>query len=165
METKKNLEAAFTGEAKASRIYHAFSERAEAEGFKNAARLFKAAALSETIHARNHLKALGEIGSTKNNLEKAIAGEAYEIAEMYPSFIDIARSEGIADAERTFNWAYEAEKAHKEYFEETLNAVSSGTDLPDEPIAVCNGCGYTMVGDIPERCPVCGAPRTNFTEF
>jgi rubrerythrin len=165
METKKNLEAAFTGESKASRLYHAFSERAEAEGFKNVARLFKAASFSETIHARNHLKALGEIGSTSDNLQKAISGEAYEIAEMYPAFIDIAKNEGINDAVRTLEWAYETEKAHKEYFEEALNAIKDGNDLAEEPIAVCNGCGYTMVGEIPDRCPICGAPRNNFTEF
>ncbi|MCX7831627.1 MAG: rubrerythrin family protein [Actinobacteria bacterium] len=165
METKKNLEEAFSGESKASRSYFAFSEKASQEGFKNLSRLFKAAAYSETIHARNHLKALGKVGSSVENLKSAVSGEAYEVAEMYPAFIDIAKNEGIEDAVKTFEWAYETEKAHKEYFEEALNKIENNTDLPDEEIAVCRGCGYTMTGDIPDNCPICGAPKSNFELF
>lgn len=165
METKNNLEQAFTGESKASRTYFAFAEKAEAEGFKNVARVFRAAAFSETIHARNHLKALNGIKSTAENLKKAIEGEGYEVAEMYPSFIDIAREEGIEQAVRTFEWAYETEKAHKVYFEEALEKVESGSDIGDEEVAVCRGCGYTMAGEVPDRCPICGAPKSNFEFF
>lgn len=165
METKNNLETAFSGESQASRKYFSFAEKAEKEGFKNVARLFQAAAYSETIHARNHLKALNEIGSTKENLKKAISGEAYEVAEMYPNFIAVAENEGNTEAAKTLEWAYETEKAHKEYFEEAYRSVETNSDIPDEEIAVCNGCGYTMVGEIPERCPICGAPRSMFSRF
>jgi rubrerythrin len=165
LETKKNLEAAFSGESQASRKYFAFAEKAEKEGFTNVARLFQAAAYSETIHAKNHLKVLDGIGSTEENIKKAISGEAYEVAEMYPKFIAIAEEEGNADAVRTLEWAYETEKAHKEYLEEALKSVETSSDIPDEEIAVCNGCGYTMIGEIPERCPICGAPRSMFSRF
>lgn len=165
METKKNLEQAFSGESKASRSYFAFSEKAFQEGFKNLSRLFKAAAYSETIHARNHLKTLGKVGSSVENLKSAISGESYEIAEMYPTFIDIAKNEGIEDAVRTFEWAYEAEKAHKEYFEDAMKKIENNIDLPDEEIAVCSGCGFTMIGEIPEKCPICGASKSNFEFF
>lgn len=165
MNTKKNLQEAFKGESAASKTYELFSEKAKKEGYENLARLFKAAAFSESVHAENHLKAAREIGDSIENLKKAISGEAYEIAQMYPSFIQLAKDEGQDDAVRTFEWAYETEKAHKDYFEEALNAIQEGKDIETEEIAVCKGCGFTMVGEIPERCPICGAPKSRFELF
>lgn len=165
MDTKKNLEDAFSGESKASRLYFAFAEKAEKEGYKNIARLLKAAAFSETIHARNHLNALKSISSTADNLKKAVEGEAYEVADMYPRFISIAEEEGNDEAVRTFNWAYETEMVHKEYFEEALQSIEANTDIAEEEMVVCSNCGYTMLGEIPERCPICGAPKSMFARF
>lgn len=163
--TNENLKKAFAGESQASRKYAAFAEKAAEEGKKNVERLFKAASYSETIHARKHLTVMGGIRDTVANLKEAIAGENSEHTKMYPQFIEEAEREGNADAALSFRYANEAEKAHEAYFAEALAAVEAGQDMADVDIWVCDGCGYTMKGEAPERCPVCGAPKTMFTKF
>jgi len=165
MSTKENLEAAFAGESQANRKYQFFAENADENGNIRLARLFRAVAEAETVHARNHLKALGGIKSDKENLEIAISGEHYEFASMYPGFIEVARKEKDNVALRSFELASKVEQVHHKLFEGMLKDLESGNAKTDKPFYVCQVCGYTVEGEAPERCPVCGAPRGRFKQI
>ncbi len=160
--TKGNLEEAFAGESQASRRYLFFAEEAEKEGYPQIARLFRAAAEAETVHARNHLKAMGGIGGTKDNLKAAINGENYEFTEMYPGFIAQAKAENDRRAEVTFDYANKVEKIHHQLYQKALEALEAGKELKAEPYFICPVCGYTVAGGAPEKCPICGAPGNKF---
>ncbi len=165
MSSEKNLENAFAGESQANRKYLAFAKKAEKEGFKNVARLFRTAAESETIHAMNHLKAMGGVKSTLENLKAAVEGENYEKLEMYPKFIEEAEKEGNKRAERTFRWALEAEKVHADLYSKAVEAVEKGKDVELKDLYVCDVCGFTVEGEIPDKCPVCGAKKEKFRKI
>jgi rubrerythrin len=161
--TQNNLKAAFAGESQANRKYLFFAERAEKDGFPQVARLFRAVAEAETVHARKHLQTLdGGIGETAKNLEAAIDGELYESTEMYPDFIRQAESENNKAAITGFTWANKVEELHADLYDKALEAVKSGKAMKDVPYFVCQGCGYTAEGNAPDRCPVCGAPASRF---
>lgn len=160
--TKDNLESAFTGESKANRKYLFFAEKAEEEGQKRIARLFRAAADAETAHARNHLKVMRGIETTKENLLAAISGENHEFTEMYPSFIKEAESEGENKAVRSFSLANRVEEIHHNLYQDTLSRLEKG-EIPElKSFYVCQYCGNTVEGEAPEVCPICGAPRSMF---
>ncbi|MFC1892490.1 rubrerythrin family protein [Chloroflexota bacterium] len=161
--TQENLEAAFAGESQANRRYLFFAEKAEQEGFSQIARLFRAAAEAETVHARNHLEVVSGIGSTRDNLEEAAGGEEYEFTEMYPGFIDQAESENNKRAENSFTHANAVEKIHHGLYQEALKALEAGQRFEAGSYFVCQVCGNTVLGEAPERCPICGAPRSKFT--
>ena len=161
-DTQENLQEAFAGESQANRRYLFFAEKAEKEGHSQIARLFRAAAESETVHARNHLRAMGGIKSTKENLEAAAGGELYEFTKMYPGFIEQAKAENNENAEISFDWANKVEKIHHSLYQKTLENFEAGKEMKAEPYFVCQGCGYTVGGEAPEKCPVCGAPRSMF---
>jgi len=160
--TQENLETAFAGESQANRRYLFFADKAEKEGYPRIAKLFRAAAEAETVHARNHLKTMGGIGSTKDNLQVAIKGELYEFTKMYPGFIEQAKAENNDDAETGFDWANKVEKIHHRLYQKALEDLEAGKQMTDEPYFVCQGCGYTVAGEAPEKCPICGAPRSMF---
>ena len=160
--TKENLEEAFAGESQASRRYLYFAEKAASEGLPQIARLFRAAAEAETVHARNHLKAMDGIGATGDNLKEAITGESYEFTEMYPGFIEQAKAENNEKAEITFNYANKVEKVHHGLYRKALELLEAGQEAREEPYFVCPVCGYTVAGEAPEKCPVCGTPRKMF---
>ncbi|MFX1312988.1 MAG: rubrerythrin family protein [Promethearchaeota archaeon] len=164
-KTEENLKAAFVGESQANRKYLAFSEKAEKEEFTQVARVFRAAAAAETVHAHNHLRVLGGIKSTEENLQEAIEGEHYEFTSMYPEFLEEAIKEGNKDAERTFNYANEVEKVHHNLYKAAFNAVKSGEDLEKKDIYICPVCGYTHEGDPPDKCPICGAVKKIFKKI
>ncbi|MEW6426551.1 MAG: rubrerythrin family protein [Thermodesulfobacteriota bacterium] len=157
--TEKNLKEAFAGESQANRKYLAFARKADSEGQPRIARLFRAAAEAETIHAHAHLRVLGEIGTTADNLRAAIAGETHEFRNMYPQMIEEAKAEGNKAAERSFTFANEVEKIHAELYSKALHNPET---LGDESYHVCTVCGYTGEGDAPEKCPVCNAARKAF---
>jgi len=161
-KTKKNLEDAFAGESQASRRYLYFAERAESEGHPQIARLFRAAVESETVHARNHLKVLGGIGSTAENLKGSMGGEEYEFTKMYPAFIEQANAEKQTKAEISFDNANKVEQIHYGLYQKALESLESGKELKEEPYYVCQVCGNTVAGEAPEKCPICGAPRSKF---
>lgn len=161
-DTQQNLQDAFAGESQASRRYLFFAERAEREGYPRIARLFRAAVEAETVHARNHLAAMGDIGSTTDNLKVAIDGEFYEFTKMYPGFIEQAESESNKRALSSFTWANEVEEIHHGLYQKALKALEAGEQLKDEPYFVCQVCGYTVAGEAPDTCPICGAPITRF---
>ena len=160
--TQENLQAAFAGESQANRKYLFFAEKAQREGQPRIARLFRAAAEAETVHARSHLGVMEGIGTTRDNLKVAIGGENYEFTEMYPGFIDQAKSDNDGKAETSFTRANEVEKVHHGLFQQALESLEAGRQLEDEPYFVCQVCGNTVPGEAPERCPICGAPRSQF---
>jgi len=158
----ENLETAFAGESQANRKYLFFAEKADKEGQPQIARLFRAAAESETVHARNHLKTMGGIGSTRDNLREAAEGELYEFTHMYPDFITQAKAENNQGAETTFDWANKVEKIHHGLYRKALENLEAEKETKDEPYFVCQGCGHTVAGEAPDKCPVCGAPKKMF---
>jgi rubrerythrin len=164
-KTKTNLEEAFAGESQANRKYLAFAKKAEQEGLPNVAKLFRAAAESETYHALKHLKVMGGIKTTEDNLKAAVEGEVYEKTSMYPQMIDEAADEGESAAKMSFQHANEAEKVHAELYEEALSSVELGGDIPATDYHVCTVCGFAMEGEAPDKCPVCGASNEKFKKI
>ena len=163
--TEENLKAAFAGESQAHLKYLTFSEKAKREGRENLARLFAAAAFSEQVHAANHLRALSGIGESAENLKAAWGGENFEIVEMYPAYIQVAQSQEEKPAEQTFHYALEAEKTHRAFYEGARTALENGKDIEAGPLQVCSNCGYTLRGEAPEKCPVCGVKKERFHQF
>ncbi|AFH42831.1 rubrerythrin family protein [Fervidicoccus fontis] len=179
--TKDALIAAFGGESMAHMRYQIFADIAEKEGFKNVSRLFRGIAYAEKVHASNHYNALREYnedqiahsgvpigpGNTSKNLELAIRGEEFEVKEMYPVYIDIAKMQGENEALKSFNFALKAEEIHAELYKQAKKDVDSGKDFNLKGrVYVCPVCGYTYVGEEPpERCPICGAKREMFRDF
>ena len=165
MSTRVNLQEAFAGESQANRKYLFFAEAADKAGNTRVARLFRAAAEAETVHARNHLKALGEIKSDRENLEAAIGGEHHEFTSMYPAFIEEAQKEKEDVALRSFDLANKVEKVHHGLFEAMLKDLAAGKGTSDTPFYVCQVCGHTVEGEAPDRCPVCGALKASFKKI
>jgi len=160
--TNENLQGAFAGESQANRRYLFFAEKADESGNKQIARLFRAAAEAETVHARNHLRVLGGIKTEKENLEAAINGENHEFTEMYPEFIKQAKAESNQAALRSFDLANQVEEIHHGLFREALKGLESGKKFEDAPYYVCQVCGNTVEGEAPDKCPICGAPKGQF---
>ncbi len=179
MMTEQNLINAFGGESQAHMRYLHFANQAEKERFSNVSRLFRAIAHAEYLHAGDHYRELRHLdggfvansmaafgpGDSKKNLKLAVAGETFEIEEMYPAYIEVAKFQGEKGAQRSFEWSYASEKLHKQLFEKALESVSSGKDVELGPIQVCEVCGYTLEGEAPDRCPVCNALKDKFTAF
>lgn len=159
-KTVEDLKAAFAGESQANRKYTAFAQKADEEGYHLAARLFRVAAYAEAIHALNHLRALGEVKSTAENLQTAINGENYEVVNMYPDFMKDAEAEGEKRALTSFRWAWEVEKVHEMLYRQVLESLSKESAMVD--YYVCPVCGYVHIGSAPERCPVCNTPGSRF---
>ncbi len=163
---EKSLEEAFAGESMAHMKYTIFAEVAEKEGKKNIARLFRAIAYAEFVHAKNHARNLGYIKSTEENLKTAIGGETFEVEDMYPAYLELAKYFEEKGAERSFHYAIEAEKIHAELYSEAKKKAENNEDIEEEDIYICPVCGYTYMGEEPpEKCPVCGAPREKFEKF
>jgi rubrerythrin len=161
-KTEANLQEAFAGESQANRRYTFFAEKADKEGYAQIARLFRAAAEAETVHARNHLNAMDGPGSTRENLLAGTIGEHHEFTGMYPPFIEEAKAEENKRAQVTFEYANEVEQIHYGLFEKALKALDAGQQLKDEPYFVCPVCGNTVAGKAPDKCPICGAPGSKF---
>jgi rubrerythrin len=160
--TQDNLKAAFAGESQANQRYHGSAKKADTDGRKMVAKIFRAAAAAETVHAQNHLLAMSGVGETIDNVKSAIDGEAYEFKKMYPDFLAAAKKEGEEQAERSFDLAMKVEKIHHELYSKALKALQAGKDLPYKNIFVCRGCGNTVEDQAPEECPICGAPKSWF---
>jgi len=163
--TEDNVKAAFAGESQAHLRYLAFAAAAEKESLSNIARLFRAASYSEQVHATNHLGALNGVGKTAANLQGAIDGESFEVAEMYPAYIATGNEQQEKVAVMWFNYALQAEKVHAGLYKKAKEKADSGQDLGFSPIHVCGRCGFTVEGEAPDKCPVCGAPKEKFVRF
>ena len=163
MSTLGNLKTAFAGESQANAKYLAFAEKAARDGLPVVAKLFRAVAAAEAIHARNHLKAMAAVKTTIENLTEAQGGEDYEITTMYPPMIATAEAEGDKKAVRSMHFALEVEKVHYELYGMAIAAVTEGRDLTATTAHVCPICGHTVIGDTPDSCPVCGCPGERYT--
>ncbi|MDF1615375.1 rubrerythrin family protein [Desulfurivibrio dismutans] len=162
-KTEENLWAAFAGESQANRKYLAFANKAEKDGYPQAAKLFRAAAHAETVHAHAHLRALKAIGDTSENLKAAMEGELHEFEVMYPPMIETAKEEGNKAAEMSFTFANKVEKTHAELYRQALENLDH---LPETDYYVCQVCGHTEAGGAtPEKCVVCGANSRAFTKI
>jgi len=161
-KTEKNLAEAFAGESQANRKYLAFAKKADEEGYPRAARLFRAAADAETVHAHNHLRAMDGIKSTKENLKAAVDGETFEFKEMYPKMIEEAKEENQSEARISFSYANKVEAIHAGLYQNYLDDLENNEDIP---IFVCQVCGNTVEGAAPDKCPVCGNPKEIFNEI
>lgn len=177
--TQQNLINAFGGESMANMRYLHFAEKAEKENYSNVARLFRAISHAEYIHAGDHYRELKHLedgfvansmgafgpGDTLKNLGLAIAGESFEIEEMYPTYMEVARYQDEDGAHRSFKWSYETEKMHRKLFKKAEKAVTGKKDVELGAIQVCEVCGYTVEGEAPEKCPVCDSGKEEFTAF
>ena len=163
--TEGNLQAAFAGESQAHTRYLIFAEKAEKEGDANVARLFRAIAFAEQVHATNHFKNLDGIGGTAENLQVAIDGETYEVEEMYPAYRAVAELQGEKGAVRSTTWALEAEKVHSELYSQAKASVPEGEDADIGEIYICEVCGWTGTGEKPDKCPLCGAKGDRIRTF
>ena len=177
--TETNLKSAFAGESQAHMRYLVWADKAERDGFPSVARLFRAIAFAEQVHATNHFMVLrsqvgdaqtvaGAVfgyGPTAQNLAGAIGGEEFEVAEMYPAYIAVAKMQDEANAVRSFEWALAAEKTHAALYSEAKTSVEAGKDPDITVVNICSRCGHTVVGDAPDVCPVCGAKKEAFKAF
>lgn len=164
-KTQDDLRAAFAGESQANRKYLAFAKAAEKEGKSNLAKLFRAVADGETVHALKHLTNLGEVKDSAENLKAAIAGETYEIETMYPGFITDAQADGEKLAEIGFYGANEVEKIHQKEFIAAFSQIETGSDVAEQKYFVCQICGKLELGEAPEVCSICKAPKASFNEI
>ena len=158
-KTEENLREAFAGESQANRKYLAFAKKADKEGYPKTARLFRAAAAAETVHAHAHLRTLKGVGSTADNLKEAIAGETHEFKNMYPAMIQEAEAEGAKGALRSFSYANDVEEVHADLYQKALDSLD---DQAEVAYYVCDVCGYTCENEPPDECPVCKAKKKAF---
>jgi len=165
MSTADNLQAAFAGESQANRKYLAFAKKADQDGLPAIAKLFRAAAAAETVHAHAHLRVLKGIGTTEDNVKVAVAGEGEEFQSMYPGFVAEAEAEGNRPALISFRNAMAVEEIHYNMYSDALAALQAGNDLPGRAVHVCGICGNTVYGDCPDKCSVCSAPGAQFSEI
>jgi rubrerythrin len=163
--TRKNLEAAFAGESQANRRYLAYAKKADEEGHPQVAKLFRAAAAAETVHAFNHFRTLGGVKATKENIEAAAEGEHYEFTRMYPEFVRVAESESEKGAAYSFNLANQVEQIHHKLYVEAFEALEEGREMKKGDYYVCQVCGNTVLNDVPDVCPICGSAKEKFTRI
>ena len=161
-DSEKNLREAFAGESQANRKYLAFAKKADEEGQTGVAKLFRAVAAAETIHAHNHLNVLKGVKSTLENLKEASGGEHFEFTKMYPAFLVKSKEEKQNAATQSFHWANEVEKVHGVLYENAIKALEGGGKLQDKDYYLCEKCGYTIADAAPDKCPVCGAKKEAF---
>ncbi len=164
MGTMDNLKEAFAGESQANRKYLAFAVKAEKDGFAQVAKLFRAAGEAETVHAHAHLRVMGGVKDTAENLQEAVNGEGYEFQKMYPEFLAEAEKEGDKAAMTSFKYALAVEEIHHGLYNAALEAVKSGSDLPEKKVYVCSVCGNTVYDEAPDKCPICSANKNAFFE-
>jgi rubrerythrin len=165
MGTERNLKEAFAGESQANRMYLAFAQKAESDGYQQIAKLFRAAAAAETVHAHAHFRVMGGVKGTPDNLQAAITGEGYEFQKMYPEFLKEAEAEKNVAAVASFRNALAVEKIHYDLYSQALEGIKKGKDLPGQDVFVCEVCGNTVYGQAQDKCSVCGAPKNKFTKI
>lgn len=163
--TEKAMNEAFAGESMANMKYLAYSEIAEKEGLPNVARLFKAIAYAEQVHAANHARNLGLLKSTVDNLQTCIDGENFEVEEMYPVYKKTAEIQQEKGAEKSCDFALQAEKIHHAMYIKAKEIVGEGEDIQLDSVYICPVCGYTHEGEPKANCPICGVSKDRFKKF
>ncbi|MBN1289526.1 MAG: rubrerythrin family protein [Actinobacteria bacterium] len=162
MSTMDNLKEAFAGESQANRLYLAFARKADEDGYPQVARLFRAAADAETVHAHAHLRVMKGVKDTAANLNQAIEGETEEFRSMYPRMVEEAEKDGAIDAATSFKYANAVEEIHAGLYQKALDNLGDNEEVD---YCVCQYCGNTVEGEAPEKCPICGAPRSSFRKI
>jgi rubrerythrin len=157
MASIDNLKNAFAGESQANRKYLAYAKKADQDQLPGVAKLFRAAAHAETVHAHAHLRAMDGVHDTVANLQDAVGGETFEFTKMYPPYVEEAKQEGHAAAERSFAFAMTVEKTHADLYTAALDSVKAGNDIAAKTFFVCPVCGHTVADGHPDKCPVCGS--------
>jgi rubrerythrin len=165
VKTEENLKAAFAGESQANRMYLAFAKKADGEGLPQIAKLFRAAAEAETVHAHNHLRVMGQVKSTLDNLGTAVSGETYEFKKMYPEFMGEAKKEGNKPALQSFDYANKVEQIHANLYQKAIDSLKNMKDLPQGDMYVCPVCGNTFEGNAPDMCPICATLKEKFMKI
>jgi len=165
VKTDENLKAAFAGESQANRMYLAFAMKAEEEGLPQIAKLFRAAAEAETVHAMNHLRAMAQVKSTLDNLGTAVSGETYEFKKMYPEFLVEAKKDVNKQAYQSFDYANRVEQIHAGLYQKAIESAKNKQDLPKADIYVCPVCGNTFEGSTPDLCPICATAKDKFMKI
>ena len=164
-KTNENLKAAFAGESQANRMYLAFAKKADEEGLLQIAKLFRAAAEAETVHALNHLKVMAQVKSTVENLGTSVSGETYEFKKMYPDFIEEAKKEANKPAQLSFDYANKVEQIHANLYQKAIDSLKGKKDLPKADMYICPVCGNTFEGSTPDTCPICATPKEKFMKI
>lgn len=164
-KTNENLKAAFAGESQANRMYLAFARKAEEEGLTQIAKLFKAAAEAETVHALNHLRVMGQVKTTSDNLGTAVSGETYEFKSMYPQFMEEAKKEGNKQALQSFDYANKVEQIHAVLYQKALDNLKVNAKPAKADYYVCPVCGNTFEGSTPDKCPICLTAKEKFKKI
>jgi rubrerythrin len=170
----QNLQTAYNGEMNANAKYEAFAKKADEEGYKQVAVLFRAAAQAEKVHANNLSNVIQKMGATptadvknpevkttKENLQTALTGETYEYTKMYPEFLDNAKKEKNIEAMRAFNFSLQVEKIHAGFYNEAINNLEKWKKATDD-FFVCPVCGFTERGKRNKPCPICDTPEDMF---
>jgi rubrerythrin len=165
VKTDENLKAAFAGESQANRMYLAFARKADEEGFTQIAKLFRAAAEAETVHALNHLRVTGQVKSTLDNLGTAVSGETYEFKKMYPDFITDAKNDSNKPALLSFDYANKVEQIHAKLYQKAVESLKSKKELANVDYYVCPVCGNTFEGSTPDVCPICATSKEKFMKI
>jgi len=165
VKTDENLKAAFAGESQANRMYLAFARKADEEGLIQIAKLFRAAAEAETVHALNHLRVTGQVKSTLYNLGTAVSGETYEFKKMYPDFITDAKNDANKPALLSFDYANKVEQIHANLYQKAIEALKNKKELAIVDYYVCPVCGNTFEGSTPDICPICATPKEKFMKI
>jgi rubrerythrin len=155
--TRKNLDFAFAAESKASARNLAFALKAEQEGYAQLARLFRAVADAQSVHAYRYLLSMrGKIGSTQENLDRSYWNEFRASTEDYPRFLRDAEKDGNRPVRKAFSHARDVNAQHAELFREATKDMLLGSEAE---FYVCQICGHISLDSIPENCPVCHAVR------
>lgn len=160
-KTLNNLMEAFAGESQANRKYTAYAKKAEKDGKLNAAKLFRAAADAETLHAHKELEIAGKINTTAENLQDAVEGETYEYKSMYPEFIKDAEAEGNKAAINIFTFAMKAEEVHAKLYKEALENLDETEEVF---YYLCPICG-NIEKSVPDKCSICGVMGSKFIKY
>ena len=177
--TAGNLRSAFGGESMAHMRYKVWGDAADKEGFANVARLFRAISFAEESHARGHFRAMKDVagafgvsagggfgdGATSENLAGAIGGETFEIEEMYPAYLEVAKLQDEPAAVQSMGYAVSAEKIHAAMYTKAKAAVDAGADVELGRVQICSNCGHTIEGDAPDVCPICNVKKQMYHEF
>ncbi|MGV8123976.1 MAG: rubrerythrin family protein [Candidatus Xenobiia bacterium LiM19] len=163
--TEQSLKTAFSNESQDNMRYLLFAEKAKEEGFNNLARLFQSIAYAERVHAKKYLQCLNDISSSQENLQTALTSEKFQIEELFPSFFQVAGLQNEVEAQIGFNCSLETEQVHAMLFSRALENVQQGKDIILGNIHICKSCGYTLEGEPPPTCPVCGLARDTFKSF
>lgn len=159
---REAMQQAYTGEAKAALRLKLYAEKADAEGYKQIARLFRVIAFSEEIHGKRALRVLKELKTTEENLNASFESEKATAEIAYDQFVKMAEAAGDKPALLHFSQSRDVEETHANLYKQAMNHFMEERETV---YYVCKVCGYVSDGILPDECPVCGAKKEQFSTF